>query len=178
MIRFLIVLLFFSTVNIAAAQTHLDTLLQERKGLYTEYAALKEKKSTFWGAQSKKDLRNIIENLKAIIRKDDEIVREVNHSHEEKHLQIKQESVLRQTDYTIKNRNYTDRIFDLNTQVASLNSQNKKLVDENESLKKKASNIRSDKRLLEKVLFVGFLIIAGLIIYIRRLNKKTKPKRS
>ena len=174
MIKFLILLLF--TVNIATAQTHLDTLLQQRKGLYTEYADLKEKKSNFWGSQSKNDLRKIIENLKAIIKKDDEIVREVNHFHEEKHLQIKQESVLRQTDYTLKNRNYTDRIYELNTQVSSLTGQNHKLIDENESLKKKAMNIRSDKRLLEKVLLLGFLIIVGLIIYIRHLNKKYKQK--
>src|ERR1700761_5314323 len=158
MIKFLILLLF-TTVNIASAQTRLDTLLQQRKGLYTDYSELKEKRSNFWGSQSKNDLRHIIENLKAIIKKDDEIVREVNHQHEEKHLQIKQESTLRQTDYTIKNRNYTDRIYDLNNQVASLTSQNNKLIGENESLKKKTANIRSDKHLLEKILLVFVLII-------------------
>ena len=168
--------LFFISLGTANAQNHLDTLLQERKGLYTEYSVLKEQKSNFWGSQSKNDLRKIIENLKAIIRKDDEIVREVNRQHEEKRLQIKQEHVLRQTDYTLKDRNYTDRIYELNNQVSSLSQLNNKLVKENESLSKQTESTKGEKSLLESILLIGFVVVAGLIFYIRRLNKKLNKK--
>ena len=182
MIKFLTLLLFFTSIS-AHAQNRLDTLLQQRKGLYVEYSSLKEKKSNFWGTQSKADLRKIIDNLKAIIRKDDEIVREVNRQHDVKHIQIKQESALRQTDHTLKDRNYTDRIYDLNNQVASLSVVNNNLAKENESLSKENESLSKQKEvasnekfLLENVLLVGFVILLGLIFYIRRLNKKLKQK--
>ncbi len=175
MIKFLTLLLFFTSIS-AHAQNHLDTLLQQRKSLYIEYSSLKEKKSNFWGSQSKADLRKIIDNLKAIIRKDDEIVREVNRQHEVKHIQIKQESTLRQTDHTLKDRNYTDRIYDLNNQIASLSVVNNNLAKENESLSKEKEVAANEKFLLENILLVGFVILLGLIFYIRRLNKKLKQK--
>ena len=174
MIKFL-ALFFFSTSAISlAAQTRLDTLLQERKDLYIEYSLLKEKRSNFWGTQSKADLKKIIDNLKTIITKDDEIVKEVNRQHEEKQIQIKQESAFRQTDNTLKNRNYTDLIYELNDQVASLSKVNNNLLKEKESLFKSTEAVYDAKASLEKLLLFGFILLLGLFLYIMWLRKKLK----
>jgi len=172
MIKFLVLFFFSLSAMPLTAQNRLDTLLQQRKGLYKEYSLLKEKRSNFWGTQSKADLRKIIDNLKTIIMKDDEIVKEVNRQHEEKHIQIKQESTLRQTDYTLKNRNYTDLIYELNDQVASLNKVNHNLVQEKESLIKTTESVNDAKASLEKLLIIVFIILLGLIFYVMWLRKK------
>jgi CRISPR/Cas system-associated endoribonuclease Cas2 len=155
-------------------QSKIDELLDQRASLYKDYSNLKEQKSSFWGKQSKEDLRKIITTLKGIINKDDEIVQEILNQHAEEKVKIKKQSVIESSDLTLRERNLTDRVHDLNNQLGGSLSQLKVKTKENEMLKAKLENEKSENNLLEKFIAVLFLGCAGLAFYIFRLNKKLR----
>lgn len=55
-------------------EDRLTALMNEREQLVLEYQFYNQQNSNFWGKKSKKDLLNIIDTLKEIIRKDSELI--------------------------------------------------------------------------------------------------------
>ncbi|MCC5919790.1 MAG: hypothetical protein LAT68_00220 [Cyclobacteriaceae bacterium] len=66
----------------------LEELLDARDVLYEEYKIYESTNSSFWGTKSKRDLRNIIDTLKEIIRKDTEIIKAVRVASIERQSQV------------------------------------------------------------------------------------------
>ncbi|HXA02871.1 MAG TPA: hypothetical protein VNW99_12830 [Cytophagaceae bacterium] len=152
----------------------IDELLDQRTSLYKDYSILKEQKSSFWGKQSKEDLRKIINTLKGIINKDDEIVQEILNQHAEEKVNIKKQIVLESTDLTLKERNLTDRVHDLNNQLGNSLSQLSVKTKENEMLKAGIEKEKSENNMLEKFMAILFLGTGGMAFYIYKLKKKLK----
>jgi hypothetical protein len=156
------------------SQSKIDTLLNQRTSLYKAYSILKEQKSSFWGKQSKEDLRNIITTLKGIINKDDEIVREILNQHAEEKVNIKKQNIIESSDLTLKERNLTERVRDLNNQLGSSLSQLSVKTKENQTLRSEIEKEKSENNMLEKFMAILFLASGGMAFYIYRQNKKTK----
>jgi CRISPR/Cas system-associated endoribonuclease Cas2 len=156
------------------SQSKLDELLDQRTSLYKNYAVLKEQKSSFWGKQSKEDLRKIITTLKSIINKDDEIIQEILNQHTEEKVNIRKKSVIESTDLSLRERNLTDRVRDLNNQLGSTLSQLSVKTKENEMLKAGIEKEKNENDLLEKFMAILFIIIGGMTFYVYRVNKKLK----
>ena len=56
----------------------LNLLIGQRARLFREWEADRQERNAFFGGQSKKDLRNIIETLEHILGKDNDILAELN----------------------------------------------------------------------------------------------------
>src|SRR6187402_26814 len=89
------ILSFFSLLlicfNLFAQDDEYKRLVAERSELIKEYNYLNEQNNNFWGKKSKKDLLKIIDNLKAIIKIDSDIINNVQASY-----------VKRNADLTVK----------------------------------------------------------------------------
>ena len=153
-------------------ESRMDNLLTQRATLYKDYSVLKEQKSSFWGKQSKEDLRKIITTLKSIINKDDEIVQEILNQHAEEKVNIRKKNVIESADLTLRERNLTDRVRDLNNQLGGTLSQLSVKTKENQALKSSIEKEKSENNLLEKFVAILFLVCGGMGFYIYRLKKK------
>lgn len=165
---------------LAHCQTKLDSLLNQRKELYKNYLVLKENKSSFWRTQSKDDLRKIITNLKEIIKKDDEIFREVNYLKEKKIIETKQASQQTENDLSLKDRNLSNQVIELSNEIESLNSLLKKSQKNNLKLNKEIQENIQENLLLEKILgilLVILLILLLLLIFYNRKHKKNVSRK-
>src|SRR3954454_20997041 len=112
---FIVFLCFFSLFSFAQTTQppkDITTLLAERDELYKAYHEYKDQKSSFWGTQSKKDLRQIIDVLKGIINKDTEIVETV-----------RVQGLRKESSYIGQSREITDRVYTLNAEIEKLNTQ-------------------------------------------------------
>jgi hypothetical protein len=159
------------------SQTRLDTLLEARKILHKDYHILKEQKSSFWGSQSKGDLKNIINNLKDIINKDDEIIREINRQHLVEKVEVKKQSNYQQTDMTLKERNLTNRLAEIKRELGYSNTRLYSKTKEHEKLLKKIQTEKKENSTVERIMAIFFFIILGLIVYVVRLRRKLENVR-
>ncbi|MES2730492.1 MAG: hypothetical protein V4714_02045 [Bacteroidota bacterium] len=137
----------------------ITTLLAERDKLYKEYIYYKDQKSSFWGTQSKNDLRQVIDILKGIISKDSELVE-----------LVRVQGLRKESSYIGQSREITDRIYALNEEAeklqVQLGKQRKQLAETKEELAH-ADNSSSSFKILSLVLA---LVVAGLIFYIRKIR--------
>jgi hypothetical protein len=154
------------------AQTRLDSLLDERKILHKDYHILKGQKNSFWGSQSKGDLKNIINTLKDIINKDDEIIREINRQHLVEKVEVKKSTNYKQTDMTLKERNLTNRLAEIKRELGYANTQLFVKTKEHEKLKRKIQNEKKENSTVERIMAIFFFVILGLVFYIFRLRKR------
>ncbi|HEY8400759.1 MAG TPA: hypothetical protein VIK89_05825 [Cytophagaceae bacterium] len=142
----------------------LDTLLKQRVELYKHYQVLKNEKNSFWGSQSKQDLRNIISHLKNIINKDDEIIRLILKEKELERIQLKTESALKSNSLILRDKNLSEQVYELKNEVKSLKNQNHLRVQEKQKLKYKLSALKKENLILE--IIIGILIVALIILYL------------
>jgi CRISPR/Cas system-associated endoribonuclease Cas2 len=171
--RFFILLISFTLAAFNSfSQTRLDTLLEERRVLHKDYHILKAQKSSFWGSQSKGDLKNIINNLKDIINKDDEMIREINRQHLVEKVEVKTKSTMQETNLTLKERNLTNRLTELKRELGYANTQLYSKTREFDKLKRKIQNEKTENSTVERIMAVFFFMIISLVIYIFRLKKK------
>jgi hypothetical protein len=171
--RLSILLISFTLVAFNSfSQTRLDSLLEERQILHKDYHILKAQKNSFWGSQSKGDLKNIINNLKDIINKDDEIIREINRQHLVEKVEVKTKSTLQETNLTLKERNLTNRLTELKRELGYANTQLYSKTREHEKLKRKILNEKTENNTVERIMALFFFISIGLVIYIFKLKKK------
>lgn len=104
----------------------LTSLMSEREQLILEYQYYSQQNSNFWGKQSKKDLLNIIDTLKEIIRKDSELIAAVKEASVRKIAQstVENQRVGKQLEQD--ERLINNQIADLHGQIRTLQSQIKK----------------------------------------------------
>ena len=177
--KLLSLFLFCLQVTVAYSQdtTRLSQLLAEREKIHQEYIFLNAQNSNFWGKKSKKDLLNIIESLKEIIRKDSEIIREVNTESLKRQAQIKVEKERIQNQVIDDKRVVNDNFYDLKSQLNSLQNRQKVTQKELRIANDKAEALQSSRNKYDLMLVLCMLIILGLLYYIFRLQSRLSKKK-
>lgn len=163
---FLLSLFILSTISpLLLANDELDKLLKERKVLYKDFEFYQVQKSSFWGTQSKKDLRKAIDVLKRIIVKDSEIIKQINIKHIKKNVQVMSKNQVSQ-DYTY-NLEYENNKLKILLNKATFDYN--QMVEENEAL-------QSSNSLNNTILFGLTVLLIGLSGYIFRLKGIIKSR--
>src|SRR5687767_186343 len=116
---YLLGLLSFSAF---AQDDEYQRLIQERSELIKEYNFLNAQNSNFWGKKSKKDLLKIIDNLKAIIKIDSDIINNVQASYVKRNADLTVKTEKLQTERKADTRMISDNLFEMKRQVANLES--------------------------------------------------------
>ncbi|WP_240773407.1 hypothetical protein [Pontibacter sp. SGAir0037] len=175
-----LLLLFFA--NARAQEDKLTRLMNEREQLVLEYQYYNQQNSNFWGKKSKKDLLNIIETLKGIIKKDSELIAAVR---EQSIKKIAETTVETQRVDQIKvqdQRQIDSHIGELKSQISTLQAQIKK---HEKAMKGKddqlaaSQDLRYGKDKIIAILAGGLLLFVLYAVVLQvRLNKAlAKPKR-
>ncbi|UPL51006.1 hypothetical protein [Hymenobacter sublimis] len=160
----------------APANDPLPRLIQERETLVRQYEeANAQRNSLFGNKRSKKDLEEVAEALKGIIRKDTEIVRAVQAATLRRtaavvaeNQQARQQITVAQTDQSSTRQ----RFYDLENQIQNLQlrdkQREKKLLDL-QATADDATQARTTRELLAAGLAV---LCAGLLWYVLRLRSR------
>ncbi len=138
---FLLFLLILTTTT-SVAQSALPELLDERDVLYEKYSYYENQKNSFWGTQSKKDLRKVILILKKIIQKDNEIV-----------LAVKRSGVDERTAIVVESKASNLRVSELETDLQSA-------LNDAIAKQKKANQLSEDYEKVNAQKFQAHTIIA------------------
>ncbi|WBO86181.1 hypothetical protein [Hymenobacter yonginensis] len=152
----------------------LPRLIQERQQLVQEYEAAAAQRNAFLADKpSKKDLQEVVDALKGIIRKDTEIVRAVQAGTLRKtaavvaeNQQARQQITVAQTDQS----STRERFHDLESQIANLQErdrQREKKLQDLQATADEATQARTSRELLAAALAV---LSAGLLFYVLKLR--------
>lgn len=158
----------------STASDPLPRLIQERQQMVQQYEdANAQRNSLFGNKPSKKDLQEVVDALKGIIRKDTEIVRAVQAATLRRtaavvaeNQQAKQQITVAQTDQSSTRQ----RFYDLENQISNLqlrDKQREKKLQDLQATADEASQARTSRELLAAGLAV---LCAGLLWYIMRLR--------
>lgn len=159
----------------------LTLLMSEREQLILEYQYYSQQNSNFWGKQSKKDLLNIINTLKEIIRKDSELIAAVKEASVRKIAQstVDNQRVGKQLEQD--ERLINNQIADLQGQIRTLQSQAKKrervILDLQEQIKG-TDEVRYGKDRVIAILGVSAFVLFLYAVFLQiRLSKKPATKK-
>ncbi|WP_133272658.1 hypothetical protein [Hymenobacter radiodurans] len=184
--------LFLLTPFFAAAQTPesvtvaepspVTRLIQERELLVRQYEEANSRRNSLFGNQpSKKDLQEVVEALKGIIRKDTEIVQAVKNDALRRTANIVAEKQQAQQQITVAKTDQSStqqRFYDLENQIQNLEMRDKqrekKLLDA-QAAAKEAEQDRTSREMLAVALA---LLSAGLLFYIFRLRQRIPARRA
>ncbi|WBA43199.1 hypothetical protein [Hymenobacter canadensis] len=188
--RFSFVILSASlTLGSALAQTPttappgdpLPRLIQERQQMVQQYEDAASQRNAFLANKpSKKDLQEVVDALKGIIRKDTEIVRAVQAGTLRKtaavvaeNQQVKQLATVAQTDQS----STQERFHDLENQIANLQERDRqrdKKLRDLQATADEATAARTSRELLAAALAV---LSAGLLFYVLKLRSAPVKRR-
>jgi len=154
----------------------LPRLIQERQQMVQQYEAANGQRNAFLANKpSKKDLQEVVDALKGIIRKDTEIVRAVQAATLRKtaavvaeNQQAKQQITVAQTDQS----STRERFHDLESQIANLQErdrQREKKLQDLQATADEATAARTSRELLAAALAV---LSAGLLFYVLKLRSQ------
>ena len=180
--RFLFLLVFGTLNSIFSAQAQeVEPLLAEREKLMQQYEYYSSQKSNFWGKQSKKDLLQVIDVLKEIIRNDTKLV-----------TAYKNEKLRHTADLTAQNKQLNQQVksdrgiieeefYTLQNQVKT---QQNKLKLRDQKITELESAYQYQKRAAnraEQFMFVMGILLASSLGYIffslKGRNGRTKARR-
>ena len=175
-------LLTAATVPFAPAQTpapaddRVPGLIREREALIKEYEAASAQRNVFLANKpSKKDLQEVVDALKGIIRKDTEIVRALKEGELRRQASIvseKQQAVQQATVAQSDQSTTKERFYDLENQIANLelrDKQHAKKLREAEDAARDAQSGRTTPQLIA----VGLAALSlGLLVYVARLRSQ------
>jgi len=160
----------------------LPRLIQEREALVHQYEeANAQRNSLFGNKPSKKDLQEVVDALKGIIRKDSELIQAVKESSLRRTADIVAKKTLaeRQVSAAQGDQSSTrERFYDLQNQIQNLQlrdkQRQKKLAEAQEQLAT-ADATRTSRELIAVALA---LLSAGLLVYVYRLRQKLPVRRA
>ncbi|UOG72800.1 hypothetical protein MTX78_11750 [Hymenobacter tibetensis] len=152
----------------------LTPLIKERELMVKQYEeANAQRNSLFGNKPSKKDLEEVVDALKGIIRKDTEIVRAVQAATLRRtadvlaeNQQVKQEATVARTDQTSTRQ----RFYDLENQISNLqlrDKQRQKKMIELQAAAEEAIEARTSRDMLAAGLAALSL---GLLVYVMKLR--------
>ena len=158
----------------------LPGLIQQRETLVRQYEAASAQRNSLFGKPSKKDLQEVVDALKGIIRKDTEIVRAVQAGALRQtaavvaeNQQARQQATVATTDQTTTRQ----RFYDLQNQVQNLQERNhqtaRKLADA-QAVVAEADHSRATRDLLSVALAA---LSAGLLWLLYRRPRPAPTRR-
>lgn len=159
----------------------LTILMSEREQLILEYQYYSHQNSNFWGKQSKKDLLNIIDTLKEIIRKDSELIAAIKEASVRKIAQSTVENQRAGKQIQQDERLINNQISDLQGQIRTLQSQAKKrervILDLQEQIKG-TDEVRYGKDRVIAVMGVTAFVLFLYAVFLQiRLSRKPATKK-
>ena len=183
---FFLLITFFATAQTTgsvpvAEPSPVTRLIQERELLVRQYEAANARRNSLFGNQpSKKDLQEVVEALKGIIRKDTEIVQAVKNDALRRTASIVAEKQQAQQQITVAQTDQSStrqRFYDLENQIQNLQMRDKqrekKLLDA-QAAAKEAEEARTSREMIA----VGLaLLCVGLLLYIFKLRQRTPAQR-
>ncbi|RTQ45596.1 hypothetical protein EJV47_24185 [Hymenobacter gummosus] len=160
----------------AAPTDPLPGLIQQRETLIKDYEAANAQRNAFLANKpSKKDLQEVIDALKGIIRKDTEIVKALKDGELRRQASLvaeKQQAVQQVTVAQTDQTSTKERFYDLQNQIANLelrDKQREKKLRDAEDAAREAQSGRSTPQLLAAGLAVLSL---GLLLYVAKLRSQ------
>jgi chromosome segregation ATPase len=159
-----------------AAENEVSRLIKEREKLVREYEeANAQRNSLFGNKPSKKDLQEVVDALKGIIRKDTEVVRAVQASTLRQtaavvaeNQQAKQQVTVATTDQS----SVRQRFYDLQNQIQNLEQREKqreKKLQEAQAAAKEAEEARTSREMIA----LGLAVLSvALLVYVFRLRQR------
>jgi len=163
----------------AQQEDKIARLMSEREQLVLEYQYLNQQNNNFWGNKSKKDLMNIIDTLKELIRKDSELIAAVKEASIKKIAATKVETQRTGKQTVVDQRQINDRIESLQNQISGLQNQLKKrerAAQDHEQQLKDAAELRygKDRVITALAVVVFILLLYAIIMHVRLNNTKAK----
>jgi hypothetical protein len=156
-------------------------LIQERELLVRQYEAANARRNSLFGNQpSKKDLQEVVESLKGIIRKDTEIVQAVKNDALRRTASIVAEKQQAQQQITVAQTDQSStrqRFYDLENQIQNLemrDKQREKKLLEAQAAAKEAEEARTSREMIAVALA---LLSVGLLLYIFKLRQRIPARR-
>ncbi|MBB6610271.1 hypothetical protein H7F15_04405 [Pontibacter sp. Tf4] len=154
-------------------------LMSEREQLVLEYQYLNQQNNSFWGNKSKKDLLNIIDTLKELIKKDSELIAAVKEASIKTIAKSTVENQRAGKQIVVDQRQINERIRGLQSQINTLQSQLKKrerTIADLQLQVKEADEKRYGKDKVITVLAVAAAILLLYAIILQVSLSKTKAK--
>lgn len=168
--------LLLLSFQLLAQDDEYQRLIKEREGLIVEYNYLNAQNSNFWGKKSKKDLLKIVDNLKAIIKKDTEIINNVQASYVKRNADLTVKTEKLQTERKADTRIISDNIFDMKRQVANLESRDQQRLQQIADLKEQMEEVKAAKTEHDMITVLASAVAIFLLLYIIRLRSKLAKK--
>jgi CRISPR/Cas system-associated endoribonuclease Cas2 len=168
--------LFLFSFTLFAQDEEYNQLILQRSELIKEYNYLNAQNSNFWGKKSKKDLMKIIDNLKAIIKIDSDIINNVQANYVKRNADLTVKTEKMQTERKADTRNISDNIFDMKRQVANLESRDQQRLKKISELEEQVKDVRSAKTEHDLITVLASAAALFLLLYIIRLRSKLANK--
>ncbi|WP_192820931.1 hypothetical protein [Rufibacter sp. LB8] len=162
-----------------ASQSKVEKLITEREQLVLKYDYLKTQETNFWGKASKEDMRAVIEALKEVLQKDEQIIHAVEQANLETRRNVaKRAAELEAEAKKLNNqvlgdkRVVTDNIYELKASLANAQNLNRRRDRQLKDLEERLEAANAAKFEHDAItVFFAFLAI-GLGWYIVRLKSK------
>jgi chromosome segregation ATPase len=159
----------------------LPRLIQEREQMVHQYEeASAQRHSLFGNKPSKKDLQEVVDALKGIIRKDTEIVRAVQAGSLRRtaavvaeNQQTKRQVVVARTDQSSTQQ----RFYDLENQIQDLQIRDKQRQKKLQELQATAEEATQARRHRERLATALAALSVGLLAYVVKLRNQRPPGR-
>ncbi|KAA9325216.1 hypothetical protein [Adhaeribacter soli] len=164
-------------LQLSAQDDEYQRLVRERQELIKEYEFLNAQNSNFWGKKSKKDLMKIIDNLKAIIKKDTEIINSVQASYVKRNADLTVKTEKLQTERKADTRMISENIFEMKRQVANLETRDKQRLQRIKELEDRLQETKAAKTEHDMITVFATLVALFLLFYVIRLRTKLAQKR-
>ena len=174
---FLFLLLLNFNFTVQAQSEEYNQLIREREELIKEYNYLKDQNSNFWGKKSKKDLLRIVDNLKAIIKKDTEIINSIQAGYVKQQADLTVKTEKLQTERKADTRIISENITEMKRQVSSLESRDKMRLRRIATLEDQLQEARDKKFEHDRITVLASLLAIGFFGYVVFL-KTRKPKKN
>lgn len=167
----------FSGTYAAVQNDEYQTLIKQREELIVEYNYLNAQNSNFWGKKSKKDLLKIIDNLKAIIKKDTEIINNVQASYVKRNADLTVKTEKLQTQTESNKRMIADNLLDMKRELANYQTRDKQRLQQISDLEEKLKETKAAKTEHDLITVCATAVALFLLVYIIRLRSKLAHKR-
>lgn len=131
---------------VARPDSVLNLLVGQREDLYKKWSEDQKERNAFFGGQSKGDLRNIITTMEQIVKKDNEILAELNRMKESEVSQLRR-----------RNADVNQRVNEYLGESGALMEENRQLKDQLERNRRRLDDIEEQSRR-------PFQITAGLLV--------------
>ena len=131
---------------VARPDSVLNLLVGQREDLYKKWSEDQQERNAFFGGQSKNDLRNIIATMEKILKKDNEILAELNRMKNSEVAELRR-----------KNSDINQRVNTYLGESGALMEENRQLKDQLERNRRRLDDIEEQSRR-------PFQITAGLLV--------------